>query len=717
MTAKRNLNDLLKQMTLEEKIGQLLQLIPDFYSDNTKGEVTGPLNDLGLAEKDVWQTGSVLGAANAQQVIDVQKKYLENNRLGIPLVFMADVIHGYRTIFPIPLALGASWDVDAAEEMANVSAVEAAVAGTHVTFSPMVDLVRDPRWGRVLETTGEDAYLNGLFAKAFVKGYQGDLTGEYDIAACVKHFAGYGAAEAGRDYNTVDMSDRTLREYYLPAYKAALDAGCKMVMTSFNTVHGVPSTGNEYLMKNILRDEWGFDGVVVSDWGAVGELIPHGAAEDGKEAAERSIKATVDLEMMTSHYVNNLVELIQEGAVAESEIDACVLRILQLKEDLGLFDNPYKAASPEKEKELVLCDAHREAARRIARKTMVLLKNEEVLPLQKGQKVALIGPHGDNQEILGAWSWQGRPEEAISLHTALVERIGEGQVTFARGCELEGTVIDEEVVRKAVADADVVILAIGEPMNLSGEAASRSQIKLTGAQEELAAFVKSLGKPVATVLFNGRPLEITNLVQHTDAILEAWYPGSEAGHAVVDVLYGDHNPSARLTMSFPYAVGQIPVYYNCYNTGRPVPEDKTVFGYFSQYKDIPNKPLYPFGYGLSYTSFAYDEMAISQEVITKDETITVSVKVKNTGKVEGIETVQLYIRDMAGSTVRPIKELKAYERVSLQPGEEREVQFSITEEMLKYHTLSGRFEAEKGNFRVMVGPHSEEVMEKGFKLI
>lgn len=714
MGLKTDIKDLIQQMTLEEKIGQLMQLVPNLYS--SKGEITGPLNELGLTEEHLWQVGSLLGVANAEQAIEIQKRYLENSRLSIPLMFMSDVIHGYRTIFPIPIAIGASWDVEAAEEMARISGIETTIGGTHVTFSPMVDLVRDPRWGRVLETTGEDAYLNSLFTKAFVKGYQGNLTGEYDIIACVKHFAGYGAAEAGREYNTVDMSDRTLREYYLPAYKAAVDAGCRMLMTSFNTVHGVPSTGNEYLTKHILREEWGFDGVVISDWGAVGELIAHGVAEDDKEAAQKAIKATVDIEMMSTKYVNNLKQLVEEGTVDEKEIDQSVLRILQLKEDLGLFDNPFRGASIEKEKQVIGCEVHREAARGIARKTMVLLKNEAVLPLRETQKVALIGPHGDTQKLLGAWSCKGKTAEAISLYTALKERIGHDNIRVAKGCELEDTVINQEEIERAIADVDVVILALGEDSNMSGEAASRSSIKLPGVQEELATCVKSLGKPVVTVLFNGRPLDITKLVPQVDAVLEAWYPGSEAGRAVIDVLYGDYNPSAKLTMSFPYAVGQIPVYYNYYNTGRPRPNDEVRGEFYSQFIDIPNKPLYPFGYGLSYTTFEYSDMKLDKTVMTQGETIQVSIRVKNTGSVEGIETVQMYIRDIAGSTVRPIKELKGYERVALQVGEEREIQFTITEGMLKYHTLSGRFEAEKGRFNVLVGTNSEELLQKEFIL-
>ncbi|MHC1749939.1 MAG: glycoside hydrolase family 3 N-terminal domain-containing protein [Cellulosilyticaceae bacterium] len=711
-----DIQKLLRAMTIEEKAGQLLQLATFFYLSETEGEITGPLSDLGIAEDEVWRSGSVLGINNAEEMIAIQKKYLENSKHKIPLLFMADIVHGYRTIFPIPLAIGCSWNLEGAKKSAQVAAKEAALSGVHVTFSPMVDLVRDPRWGRVMEATGEDPYLNSAFAKAFVEGYQGDMTGEYDIAACVKHFAGYGAAEAGREYNTVDMSDRTLREYYLPAYKAALDAGCRMVMTSFNTVHGVPATGNKYLMREILRDEWGFDGVVISDWGAVGELLQHGVAKDSKDVAQKAIEASVDIEMMTSHYVQSLKKLVEDGTVSETLIDESVLRILKLKQELGLFENPYKVANLQKAQEAFLCEEHREAAREIATKSMVLLKNEGILPLDKNKKIAIVGPLADSGDILGAWAWQGKPEEAITLKQGIECKVGAQNISVAMGCTIDG--IETEGFKEAIKiaqEADVVILALGEKSSMCGEAASRAFIKLPGIQEEFAKTILALEKPTVTVLLNGRPLEITELSTLTPALLEAWFPGTEGGNAIADILFGDSIPSGRLSMSFPYTVGQIPVYYNCYNTGRPQPNEDAE-GYFSRYLDIPNAPLYPFGYGLSYTEFNYDNFTLSQEVLHEGETIKASVCIKNVGNRVGTETVQFYIKDEVGSTVRPLKELKGFRQVTLQPQEEKTVTFEITEEMLKYHNIKSDYVAEKGSFIAMVGKNAVEVLSLNFEL-
>ena len=727
-----NLEELLKSLTIEEKVGQLLQLAPFLFNDNNKGEITGPMRDMGIGANEINNAGSVLGISGAKEMKEIQSQYLSRHEKKIPLLFMADVIHGYRTIYPIPLALGCSWDLEMAEESARISAKEAAAGGIHVTFSPMVDLVRDPRWGRVMESTGEDPYLNGLYARAFVKGYQGNLNQDDNIVACVKHFAAYGAAEGGRDYNTVNMSERNLREYYLPAYKAAIDEGARMLMTSFNTVDGVPSSGNEWLMRDVLRGEWKFDGVVISDWGAVAELIPHGVAEDGKEAAEKSIKAGVDIEMMTPHYVHHLKNLIEEGKVDEKILDESVLRILQLKKDLGLFENPYRGADEELEAKLILCDEHRESVRKAAEKSMVLLKNEGVLPLNKDiKKVAVIGPFADNHMILGGWSWQGKFEETVSLKEGLINKLGVDRVLFANGCDSEipervKNAMSEEGFEDAIRvakEAEVVILALGEHFDLSGEGGSRTDIKLPNVQEKLAKEIISLNKPTVVVLFNGRPLDITELSEQATDILEAWYPGTEGGNAIANVLFGEVNPQGKLTMAFPYNVGQVPVYYNCFNTGRPkVKEygDIHVFGderYCSHYLDAPNAPLYPFGYGLSYTTFKYEKATISNTEMKEDDTLILKVNVKNTGKVYGIETVQLYIRDISGSVVRPVKELKGFKKVALAPGEEAEVTFKINEEILRFHTLRNEFISEKGKFVAMVGPNSIEVQELEFNLV
>ena len=715
-TKRVNIEELLSNMTLNEKISQLLQLTSNFLNPNKSGEITGPMSELGISDDERRNTGSILGTSGAAEMREIQEEYLKTNRHNIPLVFMADIIHGYRTIFPVPLALGCSWDLDAAQKMARVSAQEATCAGIHVTFSPMVDLVRDPRWGRVMESTGEDPYLNSLFARAFVRGYQGDdVSKDGNMAACVKHFAAYGAPEGGRDYNTVDISERMLREYYLPSYKAAIEEGCKMLMTSFNTVNSVPATGNEWLMRDVLRDEWNFDGVVISDWGAVQELIPHGVAEDKYEAAEKAIKAGVDMEMMTSCYANNLKDLVEQGKIDEKLIDECVLRILKLKEELGLFENPYKGVDEEKEAKIMACEEHRKEAREVATKSMVLLKNEGILPFRKDiEKVAIIGPFADNNLINGPWSWQGKPEENITLKQGVINKLGEDKVVIADGCGIEdGTDTELNNAIEVAKNADIVILALGEHQDMSGEGGSRAFITLPGRQEELVKEIAKLNKKMAVVLFNGRPLDIRELSEVAPAILEAWFPGTEGGECRADILFGDKNPSARLSMSFPYSVGQVPVYYNCFNTGRPKGTDR----YWSHYQDIPNKPLYPFGYGLGYSKFEYSNFELNKNELNKDNTIIAKIKVKNTSEVEGEETVQLYIRDMSGSVVRPIKELKGFKKITLLPKEEVEVEFEINEEMLRFYTIDLEYKSEPGQFVAMIGPNSEEVFTQEFSLV
>ncbi|MEH7237241.1 glycoside hydrolase family 3 N-terminal domain-containing protein [Bacillus sp. JJ1562] len=717
---KSKLESLLKEMTLDEKIDQLLQLAAFFYDGASRdGEITGPMEDMGISKESIHNSGSVLGGSGAREVINIQKKHLETNRLGIPLLMMADVIHGFKTIFPVPLAIGSSWDIQLAEKSAEIAALEAAVSGVHVTFAPMVDLVRDPRWGRVMETTGEDPYLNGEFAKAFVRGFQGeDLKNDTNrVAACVKHFAAYGASEGGRDYNTVNMSERELRESYLPAYKAALDEGVEMVMTAFNTVDGIPASGNKKLMRELLRNEWGFDGVVISDWGAVKEMIPHGIAADEKEAALKGIEAGVDIEMMTSTYVKSLKNLVEEGKLSEELINESVLRILQLKDKLGLFENPYRAANEQLEKELVFSDEHRKVARELATKSCVLLKNENILPLRKEQKVALVGPFAHNGDILGPWSWGGSREDAIKLEDGIKTKIGITQLISAQGCDIETG--SEEQLNEAIqaaTKADVIVLALGERSEMSGEAGSRADIRLPQIQLDLIKKMKELNKPIVVVLFNGRPLDLHGVNDEANAIVEAWFPGSEGGLAIADLLYGDVNPSGKLTMSFPYSVGQIPIYYNHYNTGRPDINKNPEERYVSKYLDIPNEALYPFGYGLSYTTFDYSDAKISSQSIEKDETLSVSVKVTNIGDVVGEEVVQLYVRDLVGEVVRPMKELKGFEKVTLQPGETKEVTFTVNEEQLRYFHSDLSYSSDAGKFNVFVGPNSIEGIALTFEL-
>lgn len=718
---QRGLEKLLAEMTLEDKAAQMLQLVGSYFvGAEEDGEITGPMESLGISEDAVKQVGSELGLSGAAKLIAVQQHHMANDKLAIPLLFMADIIHGYKTIFPIPLAIGCAWDVQLAEQSAAIAAKESAVSGLHVTFAPMVDLIRDPRWGRVMESTGEDPYLNSLYAAAFVRGFQGDdLTNDLNrVAACVKHFAAYGAGEGGREYNTVDLSEWQLREYYLPAYKAALDAGVELVMTSFNTVHGVPATGNKSLMRNLLRDEWGFEGVLISDWAAIMELIPHGIAEDEKEAALKAILAGVDIEMMTSCYVKFLPELVRSGEVDEALVDEAVMRILQLKNKLGLFENPLRGANPELEQQIVYCEEHRQVARQLASKSLVLLKNDNVLPLSTSQHIALIGPFADSKDILGSWSWRGAEGDIHTLEQVLKEKVSAANVKVA-ACEAVHVVTETELAQaiEVAKHADVIILALGESSEMSGEGGSRSDIRLPQAQLELVQAIHKLNKPMVTLLFNGRPLDLHGVIEEASAVVECWFPGSEGAFAISDVLYGDVNPSGRLSMSFPYALGQVPVYYNHFQTGRPIKASEPDNRYTSKYLDIPNEPLFPFGFGLSYTTFSYGELTISSDQLTKESSIEAKVTVTNTGSLAGEEVVQLYIRDISGEVVRPMKELKAFKKIKLAVGESQEVTFTITEEQLRYHHSDLSFSSDKGQFALFVGSNSRDVAERRFRLV
>ncbi|EOI00597.1 glycosyl hydrolase [Enterococcus moraviensis ATCC BAA-383] len=712
---QKQLFDLLKQMTVDEKVGQLLQLAAEFYSEKAE-EKTGPMTDLGLSHEDINNAGTTLGISGAKEAIRVQKAYMEHNRLGIPTILMADIIHGFRTIFPIPLGLGSSWDLEAAKKVAEVSAKEAAVSGLHVTFSPMVDLVRDPRWGRVMESTGEDHFLNSRFAEAFVKGYQGeDLKNDFfRVAACVKHFAAYGAAIGGRDYNTVNMSERQLRDSYLPGYKAALDAGAKLVMTSFNTVDGIPATGNKWLFRDVLRKEFGFDGVVISDWGAIIELIPHGIAQDKKQAAELAIKAGVDIEMMTTCYTENLKELIEEKTIDEAILDEAVLRILTLKNDLGLFENPHRGADVALEKEVVLSKEHREIAKDVAKKSMVLLKNDSILPLSKQENIALIGPAADSHDVIGVWSWQGKKEEAVSLAEG-VQQLGAeyliGTETFDYFNPSEAAITEAIALAQK---ADTVVLALGEEEWMSGEASSRSDIRLPQAQLDLFKAVQAVNENVIVTLYNGRPLDLQG-IDSAKAIVEAWFPGTEAGTALADILYGEYNPSGRLSMSFPETVGQVPVYYNYDNTGRPYkPGDEK---YVSKYLDVSNFAKYPFGFGMSYSDITYKDLKLSTNEMTSDETITASITLENQSDITGQETVQLYIRDQVGEVVRPVKELKGFEKITIKAHEKRTVEFTITEDLLRYVHSDQSVTSDAGIFDIMIGANSRDVETATVKLV
>ena len=713
------LKDLLRDMSLEEKIDQMLQVSGMFYEE--EGVITGPANTVGFTEDEIRQAGSVLGSVGAQKLKKVQKDYMEKQPHHIPLIFMADIINGFRTVFPIPLAQGCSFQPELAKEGAAVAARESAAAGLHLTFSPMADLVRDARWGRVMESTGEDPFLNGCFARAIVEGYQGGegLQKKGRIAACIKHFAGYGAPTAGRDYNTVELSERTLRDDYLPAYREAVEAGAAMAMTSFNTLDRIPSSGNKKLMREILREEMGFEGVVISDWAAIEELCRHGVAKDKKEAARLAVEAGVDIDMMTGCYCKNLKELVEEGVVSEALIDESVLRILKLKNDLGLFENPYKDADESEEEKLLLCQEHRQAARRAAAETFVLLKNDKILPFAKEEKIAFIGPHVSNKEIYGAWSMFASPEETVSVEDGVKNKKA-FSVTFAKGCNLAEDPWkaggcqttkeeDEKLLKEAVSlaeKADKVVLALGEHRRWSGEAASRGDITLPDDQSELFRSIYAVNKNIVVVLFSGRPLDIREINEKAAAVLAVWMPGTEGGNAIADVLFGDVNPSGKLSMSFPCSVGQVPVFYGQFRTGRPYAEGSEE-KYVSRYLDIPNKPLYPFGYGLSYTEFGISPVSLSAERMGRADQITASVKVKNTGTVKGQEVVQMYLGDLCGSVARPVRELKGFQKICLEPGEEREVSFRISEEMLRFHDIHMDYVSEAGEFRVWIGNSSE----------
>ncbi|MGD6854077.1 glycoside hydrolase family 3 N-terminal domain-containing protein [Bacillus infantis] len=717
----KDLQQLVRDMTLNEKIAQLIQLATPFFKGSTdQGEITGPMKEMGVSPKIIENAGSVLGASGAENIKAIQKQHLKDNRLGIPLLFMSDIVHGYKTIFPIPLAIGCSWDLELAEKSAQIAALEASVSGIHVTFAPMVDLVRDPRWGRVMESTGEDPYLNSEFARAQVRGFQGsDLTNDLErVAACVKHFAAYGAPEGGRDYNTVTMSERDMRESYLPAYKAALDEGCEMVMSAFNTVDGIPATGNKKLMRDILRGEMDFNGVLISDWGAVKEMIPHGIAEDEAAAALKAIQAGIDIEMMTTCYADHLKSFVDNGELDEEIINEAVLRILTLKEKLGLFENPYRGADEQLEEELIMSESHRKVSRELAVKSAVLLKNSgNVLPLDKGSKIALAGPLADSGDILGAWSWQGSKEDTVTLKEGILQKIDPSLLSAASCSSIEALSQEEAAAAvKSAEKADIILLALGESSDMSGEAGSRANIKLPEAQLKLFRELKKTGKPIVVILFNGRPLDLTDISGEADAILEAWQPGTEGGAAIADILYGDENPSGKLTMSFPYTAGQVPVYYNHYNTGRPKDAPEAQERYVSQYLDIPNEPLFPFGYGLSYTTYSYKNMHISADTLFKGENLTVSAEITNTGCTAGEEIVQFYIRDAVGEVVRPLKELKGFKRIALKPGQTKRAEFSITEEQLRYHHADLSFTSDNGQFFAYIGSSSDEVLEVPFKL-
>jgi beta-glucosidase len=704
---------LLKKMTLAEKIGQLNQYNGDW-------EPTGPVTaDVGnkLDAIKRGEVGSVLNIVGVKHTRVFQEAAMQS-RLKIPLLFGQDVIHGYSVTFPIPLAEAASWDLKAIEQSARIAATEAAAGGVHWTFAPMVDIARDPRWGRVMEGAGEDPYLGSLIATARVKGFQGKGLGNLDaVMACAKHFAAYGAATGGRDYNSVDMSLRTLWEIYLPPFKAALDAGAATFMNSFNDLNGTPATGNRYLQRDILKGKWGFKGFVVSDWGSVGEMINHGYVKDNYEAAEAAINAGSDMDMESRSYIKNLAKLVADKKVSVAVIDEAVRRILTKKYELGLFDDAYRFSDAEREKQVINTKEHIEAARDIARKSIVLLKNEhQLLPLSKDlNSIAVIGPLAKlKKEMKGFWSLDvGDEKEIVSLYEGMQNQAGKTKLLYAKGCEITDTsrVGFSEAYKTAI-QADVVVMAMGERFDMTGEAKSRSDIHLPGVQEDLIKAIMATGKPVVVLLMAGRPMVFNWTADHVPAILYTWWLGNQAGNAITDVLYGNYNPGAKLPITFPRTEGQIPIYYNHFNTGRPARNDNDV-NYTSAYIDLPNSPKYAFGHGLSYTTFAYSNLHFSKKSMLKNESITVSFDLQNTGKYAGEEVAQFYLRDLVSQPVRPVKELKGFQKLMLQPGETKTVTFTIDKEKLAFYNDQLERITQPGEFRLMIGSASDDIRLQG----
>ena len=727
------IDNLMGKMTLQEKIGQLNLPV--------SGEiVTGQAKSSDVAGKiRKGQVGGLFNVKGVENIREVQKIAVEQSRLKIPLLFGMDVIHGYETVFPIPLALSCSWDMEAIKESARIAAKESSADGICWTFSPMVDICRDPRWGRMAEGGGEDPYLGSEISAAMVKGYQGDdLTDKNTIMACVKHFALYGAPEAGRDYNTVDMSHLSMFNNYFPPYKAAIDAGVGSVMTSFNVVDGIPATGNKWLMTDVLRDRWGFDGFVVTDYTAISEMIAHGMG-DLQQVSAMSLSAGTDMDMVADGFLTTLEKSLKEGKVTMAEIDKACRRILEAKYKLGLFDDPYKYCDVSRVKKDIFTAENRAVARKIATETFVLLKNENnLLPLQHKGKIALVGPLANTKANMpGTWSVAAASDKYNSLYESMKQSLaGKAEVLYAKGSNLmydaqreaEATMFGREMrdprsaqelldeALSVASQADVIVAAVGESSEMSGESSSRTNLEMPDAQRDLLTALKKTGKPIVLVYFAGRSTVMTWEQENFPAILNVWFGGSEAADAICDVVFGDVSPSGKLTTTFPKNVGQIPLYYNHLNTGRPLEAGKWFSKFRSNYLDIDNDPLYPFGYGLSYTTFRYGDLQLSNNSMNEKGKITASVTVTNTGNYDADEIVQMYIRDMVGSVARPVKELKGFERIHLKKGESRTVSFDITAEQLKFYNSALNWVCEPGEFEVMVGGNSRDVQTKKFSL-
>ena len=731
--AKMNqfIDDLMGKMTLQEKIGQLnLPVTGDIITGSTvSGDVVGKIR--------AGQVGGLFNMKGVQSIRALQEVAVKQSRLGIPLIFGMDVIHGYETVFPIPFAMSMSWDMDAIRNSARIASIEATADGICWTFSPMVDICREPRWGRMSEGNGEDPFLGSAICRAMIEGYQGtDLTDKATMMACVKHFALYGAPEAGRDYNTVDMSHVRMFNEFFPPYKAGVEAGAGSYMTSFNVIDYIPATGNRWLMTEVLRDRWGFDGFVVTDYTAISEMIQHGMG-NLQEVSALALKAGTDMDMVADGFLGTLEKSLNEGKVTMADIDKACRRILEAKYKLGLFDDPYRYLDAKRAKKEIYTDEHRAAARQLATETFVLLQNKDnVLPLKRTGKIALVGPLANTRANMpGTWSVAAASDRYSTLLEAMRRAVGDkAEVMYAKGCnvcydaELEKNstmfgremrdnrpvdVMRDEALRIAN-ECDVIVAAMGEPSEMSGESSSRSDLSILDAQKDLLMALKATGKPIVLLNFTGRATVMDWEVENIPTILNVWFGGSEAADAICDVVFGDVAPSGKLTVTMPRSVGQIPIYYNHLNTGRPNPKWFTKFT--TNYLDVPNDPLFPFGYGLSYTTFEYSPMTLSSDAMTTSGKITASVNVTNTGAVEGTEVVQFYIRDMVGSIARPVQELKGFERISLKPGESRTVTFTIDAELLKFYNKDLEYVCEPGQFEAMIGPNSRDVQRKTFTL-
>ena len=731
---KAFIDALMKKMTLEEKIGQL----------NLPGAgdiTTGQASSSGIAQKiEQGKVGGLFNIKSVAKIKEVQQLAVNKSRLKIPLLFGMDVIHGYETVFPIPLGMSCIWDMKLVERSARIAAQEASADGINWTFSPMVDISRDPRWGRISEGSGEDAYLGSQIAKAMVKGYQGtDLSKNNTIMSCVKHYALYGAAEAGRDYNTTDMSRPRMFNEYLPPYKAAVDAGVGSVMASFNEIDGVPATANKWLLTDVLRKQWGFKGFVVTDYTGINEMVDHGIG-DLQTVSARALMAGIDMDMVGEGILTTIQKSLKEGKATVAQIDAACRRILEAKYKLGLFDDPFRYCDENRAKTEIFTDGNRKEARAIAAESFVLLKNNgNVLPLKKSGTIAVIGPLADATEnMTGTWSVAAVFSKSISVLKGMQEVAGSNaKILYAKGSNLdEDSLIEQratmfgkslrrdnrqpsEILQEAISvanQADVIVAALGEAAEMSGEASSRTSIEIPGIQRELLKALLNTGKPVVLVLFTGRPLALTWEQQHVPAIINVWFGGSEAGHAIADVLYGDVNPSGKLSTTFPQNLGQVPIFYNHKNTGRPLPEGKWFQKFRSNYLDVSNDPLYPFGYGLSYTNFSYSDITLSSLSMKPGQKISASVTVTNNGSRDGKEVVQLYIRDIVGTSTRPVKELRGFQKIELKAGASKTVSFDITVNDLKYYNYELKYVAEPGDFKIFIGGNSRDVKEANFKL-